>query len=93
MIDPGLYFAINSPGGATGLDPASAAEFVTNLGFTISPADLQAAGIAFVAGLERGRLVYPDAFWRRDLVGVRGALLALLEGVGGPLANPRRTRL
>ncbi|MGN0065500.1 MAG: carbon starvation CstA family protein, partial [Nocardioides sp.] len=43
VIDPGLYFAINSPAGATGLDPATASEFVANLGFSISPADLQAA--------------------------------------------------
>jgi carbon starvation protein len=46
VIDPGLYFAINSPAGATGLDPGTAAEFVTNLGFTITPADLQAAADA-----------------------------------------------
>ncbi len=46
VIDPGLYFAINSPAGATGLDPTTAAEFVANLGFTISPADLQAAADA-----------------------------------------------
>ncbi|WP_110239692.1 carbon starvation CstA family protein [Nocardioides gilvus] len=46
VIDPGLYFAINSPAGATGGDPTSAAEFVANLGFTISAADLQGAADA-----------------------------------------------
>jgi carbon starvation protein len=43
VIDQGLYFAINSPAGATGGDPGSAAEFVNGLGFTIAPADLTAA--------------------------------------------------
>ncbi|WP_185995992.1 carbon starvation CstA family protein [Nocardioides campestrisoli] len=43
VIDPGLYYAINSPAGVTGVDPTTAAEFVTNLGFSISPADIQAA--------------------------------------------------
>ncbi len=43
VIDQGLYFAMNSPGGATGGEPGAAAEFVRTLGFTISPADLQAA--------------------------------------------------
>ena len=43
VIDPGLYFAINSPAAATGGTPETAAEFVRTLGFTISPADLTAA--------------------------------------------------
>jgi carbon starvation protein len=43
VIDQGLYFAMNSPGGATGGEPGSAAEFVRGLGFTITPADLTAA--------------------------------------------------
>jgi len=46
VIDPGLYFAMNSPGGATGLDPTTAAEFVNGLGFAITPADLTAAAAA-----------------------------------------------
>ena len=46
IIDPGLYFAINSPAGATGLDPTTAAEFVNGLGFAITPADLTAAAQA-----------------------------------------------
>ncbi|MGZ5408703.1 MAG: carbon starvation CstA family protein [Aeromicrobium sp.] len=43
VIDPGLYFAINSPAGATGGDPTAAAEFIRTLGFSISPGDLIAA--------------------------------------------------
>ena len=43
VIDPGLYYAINSPLGATGGDPATASEFVTTLGFSISPDALTAA--------------------------------------------------
>src|SRR5688572_18135375 len=37
VIDPGLYFAINSPAGVTGADPTTAAEFVAGLGFTLTP--------------------------------------------------------
>jgi carbon starvation protein len=46
VIDPGLYFAMNSPAGATGADPATAAEFVAGLGFTITPDQLTAAAAA-----------------------------------------------
>lgn len=43
IIDPGLYFAMNSPAGLTGGEPGAAAEFIRTLGFSISPADLTAA--------------------------------------------------
>jgi len=43
VIDQGLYFAINSPAGATGGEPGTAAQFIGTLGFSISPADLAAA--------------------------------------------------
>jgi carbon starvation protein len=46
VIDPGLYFAMNSPAGATGADPATAAEFVAGLGFSITPDQLTAAAAA-----------------------------------------------
>jgi len=46
VIDQGLYFAINSPAGATGGNPVAAAEFIRTLGFTINPADLTAAAQA-----------------------------------------------
>jgi carbon starvation protein len=37
VIEPGLYFAMNSPPGATGGTVQSAAQFVGGLGFTITP--------------------------------------------------------
>jgi carbon starvation protein len=43
VIDPGLYFAMNSPAGVTGGEAESAAEFVRSIGFTISPDTLTAA--------------------------------------------------
>ncbi|QBR92053.1 carbon starvation CstA family protein [Nocardioides euryhalodurans] len=43
VIDQGLYFAMNSPAGATGGEPGAASEFVRTLGFTISPDALQSA--------------------------------------------------
>jgi carbon starvation protein len=53
VIDPGLYFAINSPAGATGVDPVTAAEFVNGLGFTITADDLSAAA----ASVEEATLI------------------------------------
>ena len=53
VIDPGLYFAMNSPLGATGGEVGSAAEFVRSLGFTITPEELQAAA----ASIEESSLV------------------------------------
>ncbi|MBE2319764.1 carbon starvation protein A [Solirubrobacter sp. CPCC 204708] len=46
IIDPGLYFAMNSPAGATGGSVESASQFVNGLGFTISPEALQSAATA-----------------------------------------------
>ncbi len=46
VIDQGLYFAINSPAGATGGDPATAAQFVQGLGFSLTPQDLTSAAAA-----------------------------------------------
>jgi carbon starvation protein len=43
VIDPGLYYAMNSPLGATGGEAESAAEFVRSIGFSISPDTLTAA--------------------------------------------------
>ncbi len=53
VIDQGLYYAINSPAGATGGTPETAAAFVSTLGFSISPADI--AGAA--ASIEESSLV------------------------------------
>lgn len=42
VINQGLYFSINSPAGATGGTAAKAAQFVSTLGFTITPDQLNA---------------------------------------------------
>ena len=46
ILDPGLYYAMNSPAGLLGPTAESAAAAVTNLGFTITPDALQAAAAA-----------------------------------------------
>ncbi|WP_262007336.1 carbon starvation CstA family protein [Streptomyces sp. FIT100] len=43
ILDPGLYFAINSPAGVLGTTVDSASQAVANLGFTISPEQLTQA--------------------------------------------------
>ncbi|WP_408055354.1 carbon starvation CstA family protein [Streptomyces paludis] len=43
IIDPGLYFAVNSPAGLMGGTVESASQAVANLGFTISPDQLTQA--------------------------------------------------
>jgi carbon starvation protein len=40
VIDPGVYFAMNSPAGLIGVDPAHAAEVVSSWGFVITPDQL-----------------------------------------------------
>jgi carbon starvation protein len=37
VIDPGIYFAMNSPAAIVGTDPASAAQAVSAMGFAITP--------------------------------------------------------
>jgi carbon starvation protein len=46
ILDPGLYYAMNAPAGLLGSTVESASAAVTNLGFTISPADLKEAAAA-----------------------------------------------
>ena len=46
IIDPGLYFAMNSPAGATGGTVQSASEFVNGLGFAITPGRARSRGHA-----------------------------------------------
>jgi carbon starvation protein len=46
VIDQGLYYAMNSPAGATGGTPESAAAYLSGLGFTTSAEDLAAASAA-----------------------------------------------
>ena len=43
VIEPGLYFAMNSPAGFLGDSLESASEAVASLGFTVTPDQLQAA--------------------------------------------------
>ncbi|MDQ0939506.1 carbon starvation CstA family protein [Streptomyces sp. V1I1] len=43
ILDPGLYFAINSPAGVLGTTVESASQAVANLGFTITPDQLTQA--------------------------------------------------
>ncbi|SDI54563.1 carbon starvation CstA family protein [Nonomuraea jiangxiensis] len=46
VLTPGLYFAMNSPAGVVGATVQTAAEAVTNMGFVITPEQLQAAATA-----------------------------------------------
>ncbi|MET7718051.1 carbon starvation CstA family protein [Streptomyces sp. NPDC005407] len=43
ILDPGLYFAINSPAGVLGTTVESASQAVANLGFTVTPDQLTQA--------------------------------------------------
>jgi carbon starvation protein len=45
-LEPGLYFAMNSPAGVVGSTVESASAAVANLGFTISPQELTSAAAA-----------------------------------------------
>jgi carbon starvation protein len=46
ILEPGLYYAMNAPAGLVGATAQSAAQAVSNLGFTITPDQLQAAARA-----------------------------------------------
>ena len=47
IIDPGIYFAMNSPAAVIGADAVSAAHYITNTwGFTITPEQLNATAAA-----------------------------------------------
>ncbi len=46
ILDPGLYYAMNAPAGVVGDTVQSASAAVANLGFTITPADLNSAAAA-----------------------------------------------
>ncbi|HEY0332369.1 MAG TPA: carbon starvation CstA family protein [Stenotrophomonas sp.] len=47
IIEPGIYFAMNSPAAVIGPDAASAAHFITTQwGFTITPEDIEATAAA-----------------------------------------------
>jgi len=42
ILEPGIYFAMNSPAAAIGTDVVNAAQVISNWGFTISPEDITA---------------------------------------------------
>ncbi|MGP3964332.1 carbon starvation CstA family protein [Nonomuraea sp. 3N208] len=46
VLTPGLYFAMNSPAGVVGATVQTASQAVTNMGFVITPEELQAAAAA-----------------------------------------------
>ncbi|MFD1319557.1 carbon starvation CstA family protein [Micromonospora sonneratiae] len=46
ILDPGLYYAMNAPAGVLGTTAQSAADAVSQLGFTITPEDLTGAAAA-----------------------------------------------
>ncbi|GAB3061557.1 carbon starvation CstA family protein [Stenotrophomonas tumulicola] len=47
IIEPGIYFAMNSPASVIGADAISAAHYITtNWGFTITPEQLEATAVA-----------------------------------------------
>ncbi|HET6548766.1 MAG TPA: carbon starvation CstA family protein, partial [Solirubrobacter sp.] len=46
IIDPGLYYAMNSPAAAVGSTAQSASEFVNSIGFSLTPGALEGAARA-----------------------------------------------
>jgi carbon starvation protein len=54
-LDPGLYYAMNTPLAALGTTPEAAANFVGTLGFQITPAELSAAARDVQEGSLLGR--------------------------------------
>ena len=93
IIDPGLYFAMNAPAGATGGTVQSASEFVNGLGFAITPGRARRrgqrgrGGDARVAHRRRAdaRHRHVHDLRRRHGRGPEGLLVPLRDHVRGPV--------
>ncbi|NUK59913.1 carbon starvation CstA family protein [Streptomyces lunaelactis] len=78
IIDPGLYFAINSPAGVVGTTVQSASEAVAGLGFTISPDALAKAA----ADVEEASLLSRTGGAPTFALGMSGIFSAVIGGAG-----------
>jgi len=78
IIDPGLYFAINSPAGVVGTTIQSASEAVTNFGFSVSPEALAKAA----ADVEEASLLSRTGGAPTFALGMSEIFSAVIGGAG-----------
>jgi carbon starvation protein len=72
-LQPGVYFAVNSPPGVVGATPAAAVATISSWGFPVSAADMSAWGYFLVQGV-RDPLGGINSLW--PLFGISNQLLA-----------------
>jgi carbon starvation protein len=77
-LEPGVYFAMNAPAGAIGTTAASAADVVTQWGFTITPEALQ----ALAAQVGESSLLSRVGGAPSLAVGMAGILHGVFSGAG-----------
>jgi carbon starvation protein len=77
-LDPGLYFAMNSPAGVVGSTAQTAADAITAMGFTITPDQLTAAA----AAVEEETLVARTGGAPTLAVGMSEIFAGVLGGAG-----------